>query len=106
MAQDTATVHLAIRYLRSNSGFAAAARAHLSHIHSAEQLEQWLSEYATPDDRRRLATAIRQSRHRQRHQIKRVPVSPEVHARLSARARQANLPLSRFIDQLTQETNP
>lgn len=102
MAQDTATVQLAIKYLRSNSGFAAAARAHLGHISTAEQLAEWLDQYATHDDRRRLNQAIRQARHRSRHQTKRVPVSPEVHARLSARARQANLPLSRFIDQLTQ----
>jgi len=105
MAQDTATVQLAIKYLRSNSGFAAAARARLSHIHSAEQLTEWLDQYATPADRARLQNAIRQSRHRQRHHTKRVPVSPETHARLSARARQANLPLSRFIDQLTQEAS-
>lgn len=106
MAQDTATVQLAIKYLRSNSGFAAAARAHLGHIHSAEQLEAWLSEYATADDRRRLATAIRQARHRSRHQTKRVPVSPETHARLRTGASKAGLPISQFIDRITQEVSP
>jgi macrodomain Ter protein organizer (MatP/YcbG family) len=106
MAQDRTTVQLATLILRKDGAFPAAARAHLSHIHSAEQLERWLAEWATPDDRRRLNQSVRQARYRQRHATRRVPVSPETHARLSARARQAGVPLSKFLDQLTNEATP
>lgn len=106
MAQDRTTTQLAILILRKNSGFPAAARALLGHISTAEQLAEWLTEYATPDDRRRLATAIRQARHRSRHHIKRVPVSPETHARLRTGASKAGLPISQFLDRITREVSP
>ena len=106
MAQDHTAVQLATLILRKNGAFPAAARAHLSHIHSAEQLERWLTEWATPDDRRRLANAIRQARHRQLHQTRRIVVDPGTHSRLKQGALRAGIPLSRFIDQLTQEVAP
>lgn len=109
MAQDYDIPTVRLYFLRQAAGGAhlpAAARVALSHLQTPGDLEAWLAEWATADDRRRLATAIRQAKFRQRHQTRRIVIDPGTHSRLKQRARQAGVSLSKFLTQMTQEANP